>query len=89
MIKQPEDPASMIITLVRAYKYTDKEEYKNLAIQCFNWFLELIRLVYLFMTIKSGGCHDGLQPKGINRDQGAESLISYLMGRVAVQALNE
>ncbi|MFH0773366.1 MAG: hypothetical protein V1922_03575 [bacterium] len=87
--QQPEDPTSMILTLVRAYKYTHKEKYKNLAIKCFDWFLGANSLNLSLYDDKSCGCHDGLQPNRMNLNQGAESLISYLMGRVTIQDLNE
>lgn len=87
--QQPEDPISMIFTLIRAYKCTRQEKYKNLAMQCFDWFLGANSLHLSLYDNISGGCHDGLQPNRMNLNQGAESLISYLMGRVTIQDLNE
>jgi hypothetical protein len=28
---------------------------------------------------RTGACYDGLQPNGLNRNQGAESTLAYLM----------
>ena len=32
----------------------------------------------------TGGVYDGLEEKGVNLNQGAESLLSYLLARVAL-----
>jgi len=77
--QQPEDPASMILALARAYKNTKKEEYKNLAKMCFSWFLGNNSLNKSLYDEITGGCYDGLHPDRINLNQGAESLVSYLM----------
>ena len=77
--QQPEDPASMIFALACAYKNTHDEVYKNLAKKCFSWFLGNNTLNLSLYDEKSGGCYDGLHPDRINLNQGAESLVSYLM----------
>jgi uncharacterized protein YyaL (SSP411 family) len=85
--QQPEDPASMILVLYNAYKYTKNREYRRLALQCFRWFLgDNILDAPLYDSV-SFGCHDGLNKNGINSDQGAESLISYLMSYHIAQTL--
>jgi len=35
----------------------------------------------------SGGCYDGLTAQGINANQGAESLLAYLVSRLEIAAL--
>lgn len=86
--QQPEDPASMILALSSAYHYTGEEEYKTLAKKCFSWFLGNNSLKVALYDPESGGCYDGLHPDRVNRNQGAESLISYLMARVMITGLN-
>lgn len=86
--QQPEDPCSMILALTTAFKLTGYESYKNLAIKCFSWFIgnnSLHQSVYDFQT---GGCYDGLHPDRVNLNQGAESLISYLLSRLAITQLD-
>jgi len=34
---------------------------------------------------KTGGCYDGLEENHINLNQGAESTISYLLSRLAME----
>lgn len=87
--QQPEDPASMISALIEAYKITKNSIYKNLANKCFSWFLGNNGLNKSLYDKKTGGCYDGLHPGRVNLNQGAESLVSYLISRVAIQTLNE
>jgi glycosyltransferase involved in cell wall biosynthesis len=82
--QQPEDPAAMILALVRAYKLTGDDKYKNLASKCFSWFLGNNSLNKFMYDKNTGGCYDGLHPDRVNLNQGAESLVSYLMSSVTM-----
>jgi len=82
--QQPEDPASMIIALTTAYYYTGHKHYKNLANTCFSWFLGNNSLKMPLYDPQTGGCYDGLHPDRVNQNQGAESLVSYLMSNVII-----
>jgi glycosyltransferase involved in cell wall biosynthesis len=86
--QQPEDPASMILALLSAYENTHNEEYKNLAKKCFSWFLGNNSLNIPLYDKETGGCYDGLHPDRVNLNQGAESLISYLMSNYSVSNLH-
>jgi hypothetical protein len=82
--QQPEDPASMIQALITAYELTHDKIYKNLSNTCFSWFLGNNSLHLPLYNYEDGGCHDGLHPDRVNLNQGAESLVSYLLSRLAV-----
>lgn len=86
--QQPEDPASMIIALTTVYKITGLLRYKNLANKCFSWFLGNNSLHQSLYNYETGGCYDGLHPDRVNLNQGAESLISYLLSRLAMDEIN-
>ena len=85
--QQPEDPASMVLALTTAYEITAEEGYKNLARKCFSWFLGNNSLHQALYDYHTGACYDGLQPDRVNLNQGAESVISYLLARLAVTKL--
>ncbi len=87
--QQPEDPAAMILALSYAYEITHNEEYKNLAKKCFSWFLGNNSLNKPLYDEKTGGCYDGLHPDRVNLNQGAESLVSYLMSSYIITKLNK
>lgn len=86
--QQPEDPASMILALVRAFNLTGEKQYKQLANTCFSWFLGNNSLKTPLYDYKNGGCYDGLHPDRVNLNQGAESLVSYLMASVIIMNIN-
>ena len=86
--QQPEDPAAMILTLNSAYNYTGDKNYKKLANKCFSWFLGNNSLKKALYDDKNGGCYDGLHPDRVNLNQGAESLVSYLMSSFTITQLN-
>ena len=86
--QQPEDPASMILALDRAYKNTGEKHYKKLAKKCFSWFLGNNSLKKALYDYKNGGCYDGLHPDRVNLNQGAESLVSYLMSSLTISQLH-
>ncbi|MFH1186950.1 MAG: glycosyltransferase [Candidatus Levyibacteriota bacterium] len=86
--QQPEDPASMILALACAYRYTNKKRYKELTKKCFNWFLGDNSLNKSLYDYKNGGCYDGLHPDRVNLNQGAESLVSYLISSFTVSQLH-
>lgn len=85
--QQPEDPASMISALSYAYKITHDEVYRDLAKKCFSWFLGNNTLGKPLYDEKTGGCFDGLHPDRVNLNQGAESLVSYLISNLIVSSL--
>lgn len=86
--QQPEDPAAMILALTTAYKLTGYISYKNLADKCFSWFLGNNSLHQPLYDYETGGCYDGLHPDRVNLNQGAESLLSYLLARLAINEID-
>lgn len=86
--QQPEDPAAMILALTTAYTLTGQESYKNLARKCFSWFMGNNSLRQTLYNYETGGCYDGLHPDRVNLNQGAESLVSYLLSRLAMNTID-
>lgn len=85
--EQPIDVAYTIMALERFYYVFRKDEYKQNARTIFNWFLgdnHLHEIVYNPIT---GGCYDGIEAHNVNLNQGAESSLSYLMARLAIQRI--
>ncbi len=85
--QQPEDPASMILALVSAYEITHDYNYQELIHTCFSWFMGNNSLQLSLYNHDNGGCYDGLHPDRINKNQGAESLVSYLLSRISVSKI--
>ena len=43
-----------------------------------DWFHGLNSLRQPLADVRSGACYDGLQPSGVNQNQGAESTLAYM-----------
>jgi len=82
--QQPEDAASATEALSTAYAITKKKSYAQQAHDAFTWFLGRNHLRQMMYDEATGGCYDGLGRNSINFNQGAESTISYLLARLAI-----
>ena len=82
--QQPIEAAGMVMMLRSAYEFTKNKKFLNLQKKAFGWFLgenDLRLPVYNFRT---KGCHDGLMAGGVNANQGAESMLSFLLGLLSI-----
>jgi hypothetical protein len=51
---------------------------------CYLWFLGENSLRIPLYDSETKGCADGLHPDGVNRNQGAESTLAYLISHLTV-----
>lgn len=77
--QQPIDAQATVEACLEAYRVAGKARYYDLAFRAFEWFLGRNRLGLPLYDSDTGGCYDGLEPNGVNQNQGAESTISYLL----------
>jgi glycosyltransferase involved in cell wall biosynthesis len=85
--EQPIDVAYTILTLLFFYRKLGNTKYLQQANIAFEWFLgnnHLRKNVYNPVT---GGCYDGIEAHNVNLNQGAESTVSYLLARLAMERL--
>lgn len=85
--QQPIEASCMIELLKAAMKVTGDKEYGENALIVFDWYLGRNTKGEMLYDPVTGGCFDGLTPKGVNRNQGAESTISYLLARLEIESL--
>lgn len=83
--QQPEDTASAVEALMVAYEVTQDEKYKKQTQLAFSWFLGKNHLNQMVYDEATGGCYDGLGRYSLNFNQGAESSVSYLLARLAME----
>ncbi len=83
--QQPEDAATMVETKMVAWKTTGNKKHLADAFRTFQWFLGKNHLNQMVYDEVTGGCHDGLGQYAMNLNQGAESTISYLLARLALE----
>ena len=67
------------MTLRNAYLATKNQEYLKLERKAFDWFLGENDLHLPMYDSQTKGCCDGLGPDNINTNQGAESIVSFLL----------
>jgi glycosyltransferase involved in cell wall biosynthesis len=79
---------AMVLMYFQAYIVTRESEYLKKMFSSYLWFLGENSLRIPLYDSETKGCADGLQPGGVNRNQGAESTLAYLISHLAVlQAL--
>jgi len=67
-----------------AYDATKNSRYLKLQRRAFDWFLGENDLHIPLYDFKTKGCYDGLMPGGVNLNQGAESMLSFLLSLLAI-----
>ncbi len=77
--QQAVEAASTVQMLGAAYQATGDASYLELQHTAFNWFLGVNDKDVPIYDFKTHGCNDGLHKNGVNLNQGAESLLSYLL----------
>ncbi len=79
---------AMVLMYFQAYIVTRESTYLKKMFSSYLWFLGENSLRIPLYDPETKGCADGLQPGGVNRNQGAESTLAYLISHLAVlQAL--
>jgi len=82
--QQPIEAASTVMMLRTAYDATKNSRYLKLQRRAFDWFLGENDLHIPLYDFKTKGCYDGLMPGGVNLNQGAESMLSFLLSLLAI-----
>lgn len=85
--QQPIEAGSMVEVYALAYEVTKNKKYKDLAEKAFEWFLGKNILGLSLINEKTGGIYDGLEKEGVNLNQGAESVLSYLIAAKEIEKL--
>jgi hypothetical protein len=68
----------------QAFITTKNKEYLDLMFTSFMWFLGENDLRMTLFDFETQGCCDGIERYGINRNQGAESSLAYLISHLRV-----
>ncbi len=77
--QQPLDAAALVDACREAAITTGEARWWREMERAFAWFLGRNDLGLPLYDFTTGGCYDGLQATGVNRNQGAESTISWLL----------
>ena len=85
--QQPIEAGTMVEVYVLAYEITDNETYKKMALIAMDWYLGKNILGVDVIDEKTGGIYDGLEENKINQNQGAESVLSYLLAAKEIKKI--
>lgn len=82
--QQPLDALAMVLMFHQAFHLTKDKSYLNKLSTSFMWFLGENDLRMSLYDFETKGCCDGLEKYGVNRNQGAESTLAYLISHLTV-----
>jgi glycosyltransferase involved in cell wall biosynthesis len=86
--EQPLEALSFVQAHACAYGVTGDPWHRERAEKAHEWFLGRNHLG-VSLVDKDGGCCDGLESKGVNRNQGAESTLAFAASAQAITALGK
>ncbi|MGZ3750693.1 MAG: glycosyltransferase [Mucilaginibacter sp.] len=82
--QQAIETMAMVLMHFQAYQISRRPEHIEKMFLCYKWFLGENTLRAPLYDHETKGCCDGLLPTGINRNQGAESSLAYLISHLTV-----
>ncbi len=77
--QQPIEAQAMVSACLEAYRATSDSWWYEQAQHAFDWFLGWNDLGLELYSPKTGGCRDALHVDRVNRNQGAESTLAFLL----------
>jgi hypothetical protein len=80
--QQPVEAATMADAALAAFGLRGEEKYLATFRRAHGWFHGRNSLKQPLADVRCGACCDGLQPSGVNRNQGAESTLAYLFAEL-------
>lgn len=87
--QQPLEAQATIDACLAAFRATGAQRWADEAVRAYRWYLGQNDLGLPLATAGDGGCFDGLTPSGLNRNQGAESILALQLANCAISALSK
>jgi hypothetical protein len=85
--QQSVEASCIVETALAAFRVTGDEKYLKTAKTVFEWFLGKNSHGVLVYNQATGDCHDGITPRGLNLNQGAEATVAYLSARLEMEKM--
>ncbi|MEP7279787.1 MAG: glycosyltransferase family 4 protein [Bacteroidota bacterium] len=82
--QQPIDAMGMVLMFQKAFRITKDKSYLDKLYASFMWFLGENDMRMSLYDYETKGCCDGLENYGVNRNQGAESTLAYLISHLTL-----
>ena len=87
--QQPLEAQATIDACSAAFRATGDARWVEEATRAYRWYLGQNDLDLPLATAQDGGCFDGLMPTGLNRNQGAESILALQLASCAISGLSK
>lgn len=87
--QQPLEAQATVDACVAAHACTGDRRWVDEAMKAYRWYLGANDLEMPLATAQDGGCFDGLMPTGLNRNQGAESILALQLANCAISGLSK
>lgn len=85
--QQPIEANATVAACLEAYQAAQDPRWMNEARSAFEWFLGRNDLGLELYDPTTGGCCDGLHEDRVNRNQGAESTLAFLLSLAEMNLL--
>jgi len=85
--QQPIEAQAMVSACLEAYRATSDSWWYEQAQRAFDWFIGWNDLGLELYYPETGGCCDGLHVDRVNRNQGAESTLAFLLSLAEVRLM--
>ncbi len=82
--EQPIEAAEMLMAFQAAYQSLGNEQDHDSMETCYQWYLGRNSQALSLIDPDSFGCFDGIERNGLNLNQGAESILSYVIAHLAM-----
>src|SRR5204863_1333339 len=83
--QEPVEASATISACLAGWRADDGAEWSAGGMRALGWFLGENDLQTTLIDPKTGSCSDGLHPDRRNENNGAESVLSYLLGLVEMR----
>lgn len=82
---QPVEPCGMIFACLKASRLTGKSSYNEYAKKAFMWYHGQNISGTDMIDPETGGCRDGILKGSINKNEGAESIVCYIISAITAE----
>jgi len=86
--QQPLEAQATVDACLAALAATGDTDWLAEAERAYGWFLGHNDLDLPLASVADGGCFDGLMPNGLNRNQGAESILALQLANCAISGVS-
>ena len=74
-----------MLAYLEAFALADDISFFQKAKACFFWYLGRNSKNLILIDPETGGCYDGIEPDGLNQNEGAESVVSFWIAYLTIK----